>query len=473
MLIDIGGGSTEILIGQRGNIEFAQSLKIGAIRLTDKFFAGDPDDESDINQCKLYVEGMIAPYKREIEKLAPEIIIGSSGTIQAIAQMVLAENNEEMPRSLNNFIFTSENLAKVRSILNSANTLKKRTKVPGMDVKRADIIVAGSIILEQIFKSFSIKSMTVSDYALREGIIYDTIKKWEGRDSKNDTSSSLDNIRLKAINTLFNSFPYEAEHVKKVSSLSLKIFDDLKSLHKCSDEEREYLEAASLLHEIGFGISHSSHHKHSYYIIRNSELMVGFNFDEIEIIALIARYHRKSPPKPKHVEFNKISPANQLIVKKLSSIIRIADGLDRSHQGIAEEISCELQNEVVVFRFLSLPEKKSFIIEDCSAKKILLSDSEVLAFPDSSFYASLTDARWNKGIGREHAGFLLPNRPEFREKFSPGKIVILPNGDQRTILWTHTDKQLYSIVVSGNTLQSNEIGYPTELTVISPPANEQ
>jgi exopolyphosphatase/guanosine-5'-triphosphate,3'-diphosphate pyrophosphatase len=293
---------------------------------------------------------MIAPYKREIEKLAPEIIIGSSGTIQAIAQMVLAENNEEMPRSLNNFIFTSENLAKVRSILNSANTLKKRTKVPGMDVKRADIIVAGSIILEQIFKSFSIKSMTVSDYALREGIIYDTIKKWEGRDSKNDTSSSLDNIRLKAINTLFNSFPYEAEHVKKVSSLSLKIFDDLKSLHKCSDEEREYLEAASLLHEIGFGISHSSHHKHSYYIIRNSELMVGFNFDEIEIIALIARYHRKSPPKPKHVEFNKISPANQLIVKKLSSIIRIADGLDRSHQGIAEEISCELQNEVVVFK---------------------------------------------------------------------------------------------------------------------------
>lgn len=126
-----------------------------------------------------------------------------------------------------------------------------------------------------------------------------------------------------------------------------------------------------------------------------------------------------------------------------------------------------------LFRFLSLPEKKSFIIEDCSAKKILLSDSEVLAFPDSSFYASLTDARWNKGIGREHAGFLLPNRPEFREKFSPGKIVILPNGDQRTILWTHTDKQLYSIVVSGNTLQSNEIGYPTELTVISPPANEQ
>lgn len=128
MLIDIGGGSTEILIGQRGNVEFAQSLKIGAIRLTDKFFAGDPDNESDINQCKLYVEGMIAPYKREIEKLAPDIIIGSSGTVQAIAQMVLAENNEEMPRSLNNFIFTFGNLTKVRNTLNAANTLKNAQK---------------------------------------------------------------------------------------------------------------------------------------------------------------------------------------------------------------------------------------------------------------------------------------------------------------------------------------------------------
>ncbi|HNA10068.1 MAG TPA: Ppx/GppA phosphatase family protein, partial [Leptospiraceae bacterium] len=350
MLVDIGGGSTEILVGQRGNIEFAQSLKIGAIRLTDKFFAGDPDNESDINQCKLYVEGMIAPYKREIEKLAPEIIIGSSGTIQAIAQMVLAEENEEMPRSINNFSFTNDQLAKVRSILNAANTLKKRTKVPGLDVKRADIIVAGSIILEQIFKTFNIKSMTVSEYALREGIIYDTIKKREERDHKQDSESALDNIRLKAVNTLFTSFPYEADHVRKVTALSLKIFDDLKSLHKCTEDEREYLEAASLLHEIGFGISHSSHHKHSYYIIRNSELMVGFNFDEIEIIALIARYHRKSPPKPKHIEFNKLNTNNQLIVKKLSAILRIADALDRSHQGIAEEVTCELQNEVVVFK---------------------------------------------------------------------------------------------------------------------------
>jgi exopolyphosphatase/guanosine-5'-triphosphate,3'-diphosphate pyrophosphatase len=105
-----------------------------------------------------------------------------------------------------------------------------------------------------------------------------------------------------------------------------------------------------MLHEVGFGISHSSHHKHSYYIIRNSEHMVGFNFEEIEIIALVARYHRKSSPKPKHLEFNAIPLEDQMTVRKLGGILRIADGLDRSHQGIVEDISCEVQNDLVIFK---------------------------------------------------------------------------------------------------------------------------
>jgi exopolyphosphatase / guanosine-5'-triphosphate,3'-diphosphate pyrophosphatase len=306
LMIDIGGGSTEILVGKEGNIEFAQSLKMGAIRLTDKFFNGDPNEDKDIEQSKLFVEGMISPYKREIEKLNPEIIIGSSGTIQAIGSMVLSDRGEvfEEQRSLNNFSFSFEELKKVRNTLNQANTLKKRTKIPGLDVKRADIIVAGSIILEQIFKTFSIKNLNISEYALREGIIYDKINK--SNENKPLTSANFVNIRMKAVNALFNTFPFEAEHVKKVTELSLKIFDDLKILHQCTSKEREYLEAASLLHEIGMGISHSSHHKHSYYIIRNSELMVGFNFEEIEIIALTSRYHRKNTPKTKHIEYMKL-----------------------------------------------------------------------------------------------------------------------------------------------------------------------
>jgi exopolyphosphatase/guanosine-5'-triphosphate,3'-diphosphate pyrophosphatase len=348
LMVDIGGGSTELLVGQKGEIYTAQSFKMGAVRLTEKFFNGDPDRPSDINQCSLHVEGMLGPMKREIQKLAPEIVIGSSGTIQSIASMIIADKGDPLPRSLNSFEFSDESLYKIRNILNGADTLKKRTKIPGLDLKRADIIVAGSIILQEIFKQFSINKMMVSDYALREGIIYDTIKKWE--DKGDGVGHALTNIRLKAINSLFNSFPYEKEHVEKVSRLSLKIFDDLIDLHCFTGDEREYLEAASMLHEVGFGISHSSHHKHSYYIIRNSEHMVGFNFEEIEIIALVARYHRKSSPKPKHLEFNAIPLEDQMTVRKLGGILRIADGLDRSHQGIVEDISCEMQNDLVIFK---------------------------------------------------------------------------------------------------------------------------
>jgi exopolyphosphatase/guanosine-5'-triphosphate,3'-diphosphate pyrophosphatase len=348
LMVDIGGGSTELLVGQKGEIFFAQSFKMGAVRLTEKFFNGDPDRPADINQCSLHVEGMLGPIKRDIEKLNPDIIIGSSGTIQSIAGMIIADKGDPLPRSLNSYEISDDSLFKIRNILNGADTLKKRTKIPGLDVKRADIIVAGSIILQEIFKQFSIKKMIISDFALREGIIYDTIKKWEGKDE--GSTHSLTNIRLKAIKSLFNTFPYERDHVEKVANLSLKIYDHLSELHKFSGDEREYLEAASMLHEVGFGISHSSHHKHSYYIIRNSEHMVGFNFEEIEIIALIARYHRKSPPKPKHIEFNSIPIEDQSTVKKLAGILRIADGLDRSHQGIVDDVSCEIQNDLVIFK---------------------------------------------------------------------------------------------------------------------------
>ncbi|MBE7411025.1 MAG: Ppx/GppA family phosphatase [Leptospiraceae bacterium] len=348
LMIDIGGGSTEILIGQKGNILFSQSLKLGSIRLTDKFFIGDPISNSDISHCKMHVEGMISHFKKEIEKHQPEIVVGASGTIQSIAQMNISTGSEELQRSLNNYTFSIEDLKKVRGILDSADTLKKRTKIPGLDARRADIIVAGSVILEKIFDTFQLKELTVSDYALREGIIYDSIQKAEGE--KKSPFHNLDNIRLTAITNVSNSFPFEKEHSLHVKNLALKIFDELLDIHKCSGEEREYLEAAAILHEIGLGISHSSHHKHSYYIIRNAEAMVGFNFTEIEIIALIARYHRKSSPKPKHLEFQKLSAENQLLVKKLAGILRIADGLDRNHKQNIEDLNCEIQSKIILFK---------------------------------------------------------------------------------------------------------------------------
>ena len=122
-------------------------------------------------------------------------------------------------------------------------------------------------------------------------------------------------------------------------SLALSIFDQTSALHKLGSLEREYLEAASILHEAGCFVSHSQHHRHSYYLIRNSELL-GFTENEKEIIANIARYHRKSHPKQKHEAFAKLNAIEQIIVKKLASILRIADGLDRTHASAVKNVKC-------------------------------------------------------------------------------------------------------------------------------------
>ena len=180
LLIDIGGGSTEFLIGKSGEMIEANSLKLGAIRLTDQFFKEDPLDAKSVNRCRLYVEVYIHPMAREVRKHGFEVAVGSSGTILTIAQMIQILRHEPPTRFLSNFTFSRMELAEVVKLLVKADTLKKRQKIEGLDPKRADIIVAGAIILEQAFEKMSIDSMTVSGFALREGVILDTLRKHKG-----------------------------------------------------------------------------------------------------------------------------------------------------------------------------------------------------------------------------------------------------------------------------------------------------
>lgn len=156
----------------------------------------------------------------------------------------------------------------------------------------------------------------------------------------------LSDIRYESVLQLAKTCYFDSNHCFHVSNLASKLFDDLEELHKLDNSTREYLIAATLLHDIGHHIAHNQHHKHSNYIIRNSELM-GFNETEINIIANIARYHRKSHPKQKHPEFASLSSANQTIVKKLSAILRVADALDRSHQQKVGSLSTNLDNGTV------------------------------------------------------------------------------------------------------------------------------
>lgn len=348
LCVDIGGGSTELIIGVNGKIEFSRSVKIGAVRLTQKFFPDGKIPKSAIKECKKWVEGEIFHVTNYASKYGFEICVGSSGTIQSVGYILSEMTNKEVTpnRILNNFEFSKDELSKVVELILGAKTISERKKIKGMDTKRADIFPAGIIILQTIFEQLKINKLIISEYALREGIVVDTLQNLNIEQHR----PRLSDIRYESVLQLAKTCYFDSNHCFHVSNLASKLFDDLEELHKLDNSTREYLIAATLLHDIGHHISHNQHHKHSNYIIRNSELM-GFNETEINIIANIARYHRKSHPKQKHPEFASLSTANQIIVKKLSAILRVADALDRSHQQKISDIAARNDNGTVTISF--------------------------------------------------------------------------------------------------------------------------
>ncbi|MBX7150255.1 Ppx/GppA family phosphatase [bacterium] len=344
LMIDIGGGSVEYLIGKRGEAVLSNSLKLGHIRLTERFFKRDSLREKDIETCREHIRGFLSSLSREMRAYKYDFAIGSSGTIQNVANMIKGLRGEILNTQLNNFSFTRDELSEIVKMILKAKTPKDRLKIRGLDPKRADVIVAGAMVLEESFKALRIKRLTVSEFALREGIIYDYL---QNRIYQGDHAHHLANIRYKSVQRLSELFHNDAKHAEHTVRIALSLFDQLKSLHKLGEREREFLEYATILHEIGFFVSHAQHHRHSYYLIRNSELS-GFTDHEKEIIANIARYHRKSHPKTKHEGFAALAPKDQLLVRKLSGLLRIADGLDRTHNGVVASVKCKIEPRRVI-----------------------------------------------------------------------------------------------------------------------------
>lgn len=341
LLIDIGGGSTEFLVGEKGQVHYANSIKLGAVRLTEKFFNDGKFKKDNIENAKLYVRSIINPVVRHIKEEKYDLVVGTSGTITTLGSMVYSKDTGEdfSEFNFNNFKYTNSELSDtVKEILNAGN-VQQIKQLEGVDSQRADIISAGAIILEQIVKEIGIKNITLSSYALREGILFDTIDK----EHNTLASGDIKNIRYRSVINLAKHCGYDEKHTETVLNFANKIFDSLKEKFDLTEKDRDILEAATILHDIGHSISHAQHHRHSYYLIKNSEIL-GFNNDEIEMIANVARYHRKSHPKVKHVEFNKLPVSNKRKVKMLSGILRIADGLDRGHGSVIKDIEISIRD---------------------------------------------------------------------------------------------------------------------------------
>lgn len=385
LVIDIGGGSTEFMVGRGSGLLDARSLKIGAIRLSERFFNKEPIKKKAVEEARTYIRSYLPPVARMVDANGGfEVAVGSSGTIQNIAEMVRAMHGEEpliqiggrVTKSIGNATFTAEELFEITDELLSRPRAADRLSVPGLDPRRADIIVGGVLVLEQAVRALQIDKMVVSDYALREGVLLDVLRRRAA-----GTLGHLRDLRYESVLHLARLAPGEREHCERISALALELFEGTRTVHGLSGECEEWLQAASLLCNVGLVISHDRHHLHSYYIIRNAELLTGFTDREIELIALVARYHRKSAPKDRHPEYVRLEAGDQYIVRVLAGILRIAASLDRTRSGAVRHVTVEGGSGHGPLQVLldASPEAAALELYSANSRKSLL--SEALGLP--------------------------------------------------------------------------------------------
>lgn len=339
VFIDIGGGSTETIVGGQDEYQYLDSLKLGAIRLSLMFLKGEtgPVPEEVYELICSYVRDTAIRTIQAIRLFSTDFVVGSSGTIENLADIASYMFNHR--RRNPDDVMNTRQLKRVVKALCSA-TLEERRKLPGINPERADIIIGGAAILETLLQDIGLEEIRISERGLQDGLLVDYLNRLEGSLPIPQAS-----VREAGVLRLGRALNFDESHARKVTQLALELFDSAKQagLHSLSKEERELLEYAAMLHDIGIALSYSNHHDHSYYIIRNAELP-GFNQVDIGIIANTALFHRKAYPRKKQFEFRELDKRSQEVVKILCVFLSIAESLDRSHMGKVEHVQLETQN---------------------------------------------------------------------------------------------------------------------------------
>jgi exopolyphosphatase/guanosine-5'-triphosphate,3'-diphosphate pyrophosphatase len=332
VVLDIGGGSTEITLGTSARMESGRSFKLGVIRLTERFARHDPMSGSDVRRLERHIRRETRAYLSALRKRGFDRIIGTSGTIQALGALAVgAKGNAGELRRLT---VRAAAIRRVRERL-ARMSVKERLAVAGLDPRRADLASVGAVLLDTLLEDLRATEITLSDYALREGLVLDYI----ARNAAHIRSAErYPDVRRRSVMELAERCGYRAAHAQQVARLALTLFDATRKRHELGRREREWLEYAGLLHDIGIHISYEGHHKHSYYLIKHGDLR-GFDPEEVEVMALVARYHRQGTPKKSHGGYGDLPRDRRRAVKVLGALVRLAEGLERSHSQVVKSIS--------------------------------------------------------------------------------------------------------------------------------------
>jgi exopolyphosphatase/guanosine-5'-triphosphate,3'-diphosphate pyrophosphatase len=346
LLVDIGGGSVEFVVADALRPKLLRSLEIGGARMLAQFPGADPLLPAQQAAIRAHYAAALTPLLAEIRALGVRRMVGSSGSYETLGGYIAYRQGNHLAEH-NPHGYTFGVAALYPAIQTLVNTPREqRLRLPGVDASRVDMIPYGGLLVEYLAQELAIEEVTISGYALKEGILYDFLDRMRlGRPGLMGLGQQPRH-RERTIRALGSKYGWNEPHVEQVARLARRLFVLTQPLHGYGERELEYLEYAALLHDIGHFVNHSGHHKHGQYIILNSN-MPGFSTDEQALLANLVRYHRKSLPSKEHLHFNLLYRDDKVLVRRLAGLLRLADNLDRGKRGLVQDLGIELQGNAL------------------------------------------------------------------------------------------------------------------------------
>jgi exopolyphosphatase / guanosine-5'-triphosphate,3'-diphosphate pyrophosphatase len=339
LVIDIGGGSVELIVGTSEEVYLTSSEPVGALRMAQMFGLDGAATPAMIDECRAYVRKRMKKTLSRVASLGFDFAVGTSGTIVALA--ALGWNGAESVASGLRWL-SRKRLRELIDALTPLSAVERVRRFP-IDERRAETILAGAVVLHEMMRKLEAEQLHACDAALREGIVEYVL------DDQRAPGKDRGSVRRSSVLGLVERSDVERAHATHVARLALRIFDQTEELHRFNTGERELLEYAALLHEVGMHVSYQDHQKHSYYLISHAGLR-GFTTDQVAVVANVARYYRKAMPSLEHDNFAQLSEAQRDVVTKLAAILRVADALDRGRRRAVRDVGVEVTEEGVTFR---------------------------------------------------------------------------------------------------------------------------
>ncbi len=344
LMMDLGGGSCELTLSDKGSIRSTVSLPLGAVRLTNDFLHHDPPRKPELQRLKALVAREVTRISERVMRAHPKVVIATSGTAESLAAACHTLYKTKGPRAAAVSRAQMHNIAKKLSRL----PIAERRKIQGIGPRRAEIIVAGAMVYAEILDRCRLAGFRFSPLGLRDGLLAQMVADYDrGARSRRQVESE----RWESIREAMDHYHIDVDHAFAVRNSAEQLFKDLRSVHRLPPEYEEWLSAAALLYEVGDYVNRMGRHRHTYYIISHSEIL-GYTPQQRHIIAAIARYLGKSRPSAAATPMKVLSPADRELVRKASMLLRLARSLNLGRSGAVGKARVRIRDGGVVFHLV-------------------------------------------------------------------------------------------------------------------------